>query len=96
MADGLRFRVWVDGKLTLEEWIDDPEKADPAAGRHAVAALASGKPWLVEIFDPDLPEEEAYIRFGSDPAGMVEPIPLEPPIDLARSLGIDPPAGEGP
>jgi hypothetical protein len=70
---GLRFRVWVGGRLLLEEWITAPDHAAVAAVKHAAVALDTGEPWLVEVFDPEAPAAEAYMRFGTDTAGMVDP-----------------------
>jgi hypothetical protein len=89
VTDGLRFRVFLNGKMALEEWVEDPELAQAASERHAAMALGSGKPWLVEIFDPDAPTDTAYIRFGSDPGGMVAPKVISPPLDLMSALGLD-------
>jgi hypothetical protein len=40
----------------------------------AGAAYAAGTPWLIEVYDLARPEDEAYLRFGSDRAGMAAPI----------------------
>jgi hypothetical protein len=79
--DRLRFRVWVGGELIREDWLPG---ATPLAGtdlatQHAaIASLAGdvGTSWLVEVYDPDAPAEEAHLRFGTDTAGMVLPAPL--------------------
>lgn len=86
----LRFRVWVAGQLRLEEWLDErinPAASAEAAQRHAALAMASGHPWLVEIYDPDADEANAYVRFGTDTAGMVEPHKTF--TSLARELGLE-------
>lgn len=86
----LRFRVWVGGQLRLEEWLDEkihPAAAEDAAQRHAATAMASGRPWLVEIYNPDADEADAYIRFGTDTAGMVEPTQTFG--TLAAELGLE-------
>jgi hypothetical protein len=87
--NGLRIRLFLAGTMVLEEWIDDPALALAAGQRHMELAVDADQPWLLEIFDPDAPTDTAYIRFGSDPAGMVDPMPLEPPIDLERALGLN-------
>jgi hypothetical protein len=76
--DTLRFRVWVDGELVREDWLPGITPivgADLARQHAAVASLAqdSGKTWLVEVYDPDAPADEGYLRFGSDTEGMVCP-----------------------
>jgi hypothetical protein len=78
----LRFRVFVDSELAAEHWLDtEAEGADAELERFKAAharltdlAEAGGLPWMVEVYDPDQPEDEAYVRFGSDPRGMVRPI----------------------
>lgn len=78
----LRLRVWVEGELIEETWVDtsgpDRERlTDAASQRHKALtdrADREGRRWLVETFDPALPEEQAYVRFGTDKAGMVEPL----------------------
>ncbi|MCL2729318.1 MAG: hypothetical protein FWE15_04750 [Actinomycetia bacterium] len=85
MSRGIRFRVYVDGDLAVEDWAfpATEEEAERAAGlladRHASIAeraAAAGQTWLVELYDPALPEAEAYVRFGSDVSGMVLPVPF--------------------
>ena len=78
----LRLRLWIDGALIDEAWIDstDPEAPVKVDAVHAVhthlaeLANAHGVPWLTEVYNPEAPEEEAYIRIGTDKAGMVRPI----------------------
>jgi hypothetical protein len=87
--NGLRIRLFLSGTMVLEEWIEDPALAQAAAERHMAMALGAIQPYLVEIFDPDAPADTAYIRFGTDAGGMVDPMRLEPPIDLERALGLN-------
>lgn len=77
----MRFRVWVSAELVDERWVDtsNPE-ADRVmetikTGQAAIVERAhlAGRPWLVEVYDPGMPEEEAYFRFGDDADGMVNP-----------------------
>ena len=79
-VDGrLRFRVWVAGTLVREDWAGAPYEMALIAGEHeriAREASEKGKGFTVEVYDPDKPEEEAYLRFGSDAAGMVTPVPV--------------------
>jgi hypothetical protein len=77
----LRFRVWDDGRLADEHWIDADTAtagdAEAAAARQAAivaAAAEAGRPWLAEVYDPALPEGRAYLRWGTDTAGMVNPV----------------------
>jgi hypothetical protein len=79
--DALRLRFWIGGQLRDEVWIDasDPRSAELAefcATYHADQAdmaSAAGLPWLVEVYNPELAEDQAYIRFGTDQAGMIAP-----------------------
>lgn len=80
----MRFRLWVAGKLVDEAWVDcsnpDAEHhVDNVRDRHqalADRAARADEPWLVEVYDPAKPEGWAYLRFGDDEAGMVDPRPL--------------------
>jgi hypothetical protein len=52
-----------------EVWLDRTEDAAGAGNRHAdmcADAEARGLPWLLEVYDPDLPEPAAYVRYGTD------------------------------
>jgi hypothetical protein len=80
----LRLRFWVSGRLRDEVWID---AADPEAGglaefvgayhvKLSEMADAAGVPWMTEVFDPEEPADSAYLRFGTDPAGITEPRPM--------------------
>lgn len=77
----LRFRVWIDGTLADETVIDTGEPnakrlAGRASSRHQVLAAEAerdGRRWLIEIYDPAKPVLEAFTRFGTDRAGMVDP-----------------------
>ena len=73
--DQLRFRVWVGGEMVREDWLPGahPLAGEDLALEHAglvTEAEARGERWLVEVYDPDAPAEEGYMRFGSDTAGM--------------------------
>lgn len=80
----LRFRMWVDGRLVDEMWVDagnpDAERiTDAARDRHQAMAARADRDdlvWLVEVFDPGELPERAYVRMGTDRAGMVAPEPL--------------------
>jgi hypothetical protein len=79
----LRVRIYVSGQLVRERWLDaaDPDAlaqataAGPLDATLCEAAEAVHQPWLVEVYDPAQPEDLAYMRFGTDRAGMVEPVP---------------------
>jgi hypothetical protein len=78
----LRLRLWIDGALIDEAWIDslDPRAQDLTAtvsevhSHLAELADAHGVPWLTEVYDPEAPEDQAYIRVGTDKDGMVQPV----------------------
>ena len=80
----MRFRVWVDGMLVGETWVDardaDAEAQAARISEHhlSIAQLADavGSLWLVEVFDPARPVHSGAVRWGTDPAGMVDPIPI--------------------
>ena len=74
--DSLRIRLYVGGELADELWVSDQANAGRAGPRHMAAALEAdrdGKTWMVEVFDPAAPPDSAYMRFGTDAAGMVQP-----------------------
>ena len=78
----LRIRLWIDGALIDEAWIDSLNPEAPAQtsaltavhSQLAELADAHGIPWLTEVYDPEAPEGQAYLRIGTDKAGMVQPI----------------------
>jgi hypothetical protein len=84
---GLRFRLWVAGVLEAEQWIDVDAvgmegQVDAVRDAHAALAAAAderGALWLAEVYNPEEPEHNAYFRFGTDPEGMIDPLPLLPP-----------------
>lgn len=86
-TDGLRFRVYVDGRLADERWLDlDSDFHAAIAAQNEV--IGRSERWLIEVYNPDAPEDQAYVRFGGDRQGMVEPHDV-PDGDIARALGID-------
>jgi len=80
-GERLRIRLLVDGQVRDETWIGtDPADVDATARKHqdrAQAASDAGLPWLVEIYDPASPPDEAYSRFGTDTARMTMPVKLD-------------------
>lgn len=79
--ESLRFRVWVGGQLVREDWLPGASLDAGSDLAHIHGAIAGGaddrgEPWLVEVYDPGAPDDEARIRFGSDVAGMVAPVPM--------------------
>jgi hypothetical protein len=79
----LRFRVFTGGRLAVEHWFDarTVKPGDVVAmardhAHHCREADEAGLPWLVEIYDPARPPDRAYIRWGTDHAGMCKPGPV--------------------
>jgi hypothetical protein len=80
VADMLRMRLWIDGKLADEVWVGDEHEAEAVSARHqaiAADADAAGQLWLVEVLDPEEPSDRAHMRFGTDSAGMIFPQMVE-------------------
>lgn len=99
----LRLRLYVEGTLMDEVWIEDATR--PAAEaearaiteRHLQLALdaeAHGLRWQVETWDPALPEGKQYFRMGTDTAGMGRPVAAESlrrvEAEIDRRYGMDP------
>ena len=81
----LRFRVFIDGELVDETWVnvctferlDTIEQVWARHHRLIAQAQTEGKRWLIEIHDPRIPEDQA-LRFGTEQAGIQQPA-----VDLA-------------
>jgi hypothetical protein len=79
-AGKLRMSIWVEGVLADQQWATDAEQGRAIGDHHqqmALGADAAGKVWMVEVYDPDSPGDSGYVRFGTDPEGMVLPLPVE-------------------
>lgn len=76
----LRFRFYDNGKIITEDWLTGvhPDAGPKLARLHRAfteAAEIAGHVWMIEIYNPDEPDDDdAYLRFGSDKAGMIMPI----------------------
>ena len=76
----LRFRVFVDAEVVDETWVNtrEPKRlrtVEQVWARHQELirrAHADHKPWLIEIYDPATPEDQA-LRFGTDETGIEQP-----------------------
>lgn len=76
-----RTRLFIAGELVDEAWIDTSATNADAMTRMASERQSSlvakadeeGRLWLLELYDPGLPEVNAYQRFGTDALGMVKP-----------------------
>jgi hypothetical protein len=72
----LRVRLFIDGRFAAESWIGEGIDVDSIGQTHqrrAEAAERDGLAWMVEIWDPDAPIDQAFMRFGTDRNGMVMP-----------------------
>lgn len=78
----LLVRVWIDAELVRAEWLTEVDARLLSEVHTDQVALADreGKLWLVDVWDPEAPADHDHLRFGTDTAGMVAPIPL--PTDL--------------
>lgn len=79
----MRVRIWIDGEIFTEEAFPPVIDGDPAAYsvsqmKEIVDADGEGKLWLIEIFDPNVPDQQPF-RFGTDTAHMANPIELPEP-----------------
>lgn len=103
----LRLRFYFGRRLRDEVWLDamDTEAMGLASSvsayhvRLAELADAIGVPWMVEVYDPAAPEDRAYIRYGTDAEGMVDP-GLLPPQQFGNHVSgplprLDDPEGQG-
>jgi hypothetical protein len=72
-------RIYVEGRRVVDEAITMADLASIGERHLGVVQAAEdrGQRWLVEVVDPDAPADQAHLRFGSDTAGMVAPIPVD-------------------
>lgn len=90
----IRFRLYIDGKLDAEAWVDttdDDHAAQNAAiqqdhQQRAHAAEAAGQVWCAEVYDPAAPTDRAYLRMGTDPNVMRNARPTTLPEFLSHPL----------
>lgn len=80
---GMIFRLYVSGKLVDEIHVTEANEQSGLErarwqGDKAVDAEQEGKVWCLEIFDPDAPLENAYIRTGTDISMMKDPQEVAP------------------
>lgn len=88
---GLRFRLYVAGELVDEQWVDETEPGALAMAEKVARAQHDetrrrGKAWMVEVFNPDAALERAYLRFGTDTRGMLDPRPVDDLAGIADHL----------
>jgi len=80
----LRFRLFINDKQVDETWLDGARPGDldltsVVAAEHVEAAVAAdrdGGSWYVEVFDPDAPDKDAIMRFGTSRSAMILPVPI--------------------
>jgi len=66
-------RGWAAGKKIFEEALDhDPDDAD--RDRHMGQLLAISSKWMIEVEFLYMPEEERFLRFGTDKSRMIDPL----------------------
>ncbi len=90
----LRFRIFVGRKLQDETWVNvtsPPAEIREIQAKHVTLVIQAqilGLPWLVEVYDPDLPEPYAYARYGTDTRGMTDPTEIRPGADGAEDIAV--------
>ncbi len=93
MGAWLRFRLYIDGKLVYNDSVD----CETETASQAIEAISNcqmllveladekGQLWMVECFDPDMPADQAYTRFGTDASMMTEPDKMTMP-EIAKKI----------
>ena len=102
LADMLRMRVWVNGLMMSEKWVINELESEAVAASHKRLTDAADQidaRWMIEVMDPAMPRDRAYMRMGTDPALMVFPQISDWPWSLAApcraaAAGADWPHGQ--
>jgi hypothetical protein len=68
-------RCYIDGKLRFTDK-SKVKAIDFEAMVNKHAAAAGDRPLMIEVEFLDQPEPQRFLRFGTDPRGMVMPMPL--------------------
>lgn len=96
----LRFRLFLGGELFDETWIDaaNATEADRVVtatrSMHAeatVEAERAGMLWLIEVYDPSAHPAIAFLRFGTDLAGMGDSfgvVPMDPRMGFGGGVSV--------
>jgi hypothetical protein len=78
MAD-IIIRGFADGQLVFRETLAEEKVDQQTAARHIDRLLGTGSTKvMLELEFTDMPEEQRFLRFGSDTRGMVQPIRYDP------------------
>lgn len=80
-----RFSVWVNGELAHEQvlWdLDQLEALSEVQAQLCAEASNAGLAWMVEIRFND----GDHVRFGTDRAGMIEPLDLVNGVDSMMEI----------
>lgn len=77
----ITIRLFVAGKLTRKENFEltTPDDLRRLGEEHVQTLIGETQPWMVEIEMLNDPSEERFIRFGTDQAGMINPLPFPEP-----------------
>lgn len=87
----IRFRLYVGDDVIDQQWIDatqpdsDVQVAECAKRQQTLmrSLSAQGKRWIAETWDPSTPGN-AYIRWGTDVAYMLDPTPIDSSDDIVN------------
>lgn len=82
--DQVCVRVFVDGELSSEQTLDGDEavKLMPALALRSVEELVMVEVGFLDELDP----EQRFIRIGSDPRGMRNPLPIVEVLEKKRTV----------
>jgi len=72
----LRIRLFLDERIVDEVWVYSDAEVMAASADHygqAREAHDAGRTWMVEFYDPSMPEDQAYLRTGTSADAMVHP-----------------------
>ena len=88
---GVRVRAYVAGQMRMSRWLTTSSDEDAVATELA-GVITYAKDFnladqmLIEVFDPDLPGIDAFVRFGTTTDGMMRPTDLRKDEDVAEAV----------